>query len=169
MPKPLPPLELLREYLAFSPEGVITVRKRTNYGDRRPIGSVAGTHHREGYIQVQFFGILYLAHRLVFYEKHGWCPPIIDHIDGDGTNNRPDNMRPATKAQNRANGRKSILAKPTSSKLRGAIWHKGARKWMSAIYSKKKTKYLGLFETEIEAHQAFCKAARDIYGEYFKP
>jgi hypothetical protein len=46
---------------------------------------------------------------------------------------------------------------------------KSRNKWQSQIKINGKTKHLGLFETEIEAHEAYCKAAAELHGEFFNP
>jgi len=77
---------------------------------------------------------------------------IVDHIDRDITNNCYDNLRWVTKSQNSRNIDKK---KNTSSKYRGVHFDKARQKWRAQFKLNGKGKYLGLFDTEEEAYEAF--------------
>lgn len=65
-------------------------------------GSVAGCI-KGRHVIVCIDGEQYLAHRLIWMYLYGYDPIDIDHRDGNGCNNQPDNLREATQAQNTAN------------------------------------------------------------------
>jgi hypothetical protein len=56
--------------------------------------------------------------------------------------------------------------KDNESGLKGVKWHRGAKKWQSRIFFQGKEIYLGLFKTPQEAHAAYCKAAKELFGEF---
>jgi len=87
----------------------------------------------------------------------------VDHIDCNGLNNRRSNLRVVTRSQNMCNTRPSIGG---ASELKGAIYHKARRKWVSFITLEKKTLYLGIFATPEEAHAAYCEASARLHGEF---
>jgi vacuolar-type H+-ATPase catalytic subunit A/Vma1 len=76
----------------------------------------------------------------------------VDHIDGNKQNNHISNLRMVTHQQNSFN-------RPTA---KGYYWNKPAKKWMAKICLNYKTKYLGYFDTEAEARDAYL-AAKKIY------
>lgn len=91
---------------------------------------------------------------------------FIDHISGDGLDNRRENLRLATPTQNQQNKAKK---KFLSSKFKGVAWHKDTGKWQSRITLNRKTIYLGIFGNEIDAARAYDKKAKELFGEFARP
>lgn len=113
-----------------------------------------------GYARVIAFGQRYYAHRLAWYYVHGVMPDgEVDHINGDRSDNRIANLRPATRALNAANAQR-----PQRSFLRGVSQRKS--KFWAQIKINSKQHYLGSFDTEMEAHEAFCRASIAARGAY---
>lgn len=87
----------------------------------------------------------------------------IDHRDGNGLNNKMDNLRECTHSQNMQNRRKHA---PASSKFKGVQWWKAQEKWISQIAKDKKRYFLGYFTEEIDAARAYNEAALKHFGEF---
>jgi hypothetical protein len=86
----------------------------------------------------------------------------IDHRDGDGLNNRRENLRPATRTQNNANQRKYR----GTSRYKGVSWDVSSRRWRARIHCDHRETSLGQFTSEADAARAYNAAALEHFGEY---
>lgn len=86
-----------------------------------------------------------------------------DHINHDGLNNCRDNLRVATSSQNNASRRKW----QGSSIYKGVCWHKHVKKWNAKIRINGQRIHLGYFDTEADAHRAYCEKAKELFGEFY--
>ena len=102
-----------------------------------------------------------LMHRVIL----GITDPSIhgDHIDGNGLNNVPENLRIATQSQNRMNMRN---LRPHTSKFKGVC--KVGRRWRAHTKHGKNV-HLGYFSTEEEAAKAYDAYAKDHFGRFAHP
>jgi hypothetical protein len=133
------------------------------------VGAKAGYLHRKGYINLEINGKHYAAHRLVWFYVTGSMPTKqIDHINGDKSDNRFENLREASNGQNRANSK--TTNKHGLKGVRRLPWMKdGDRCWQASIKHNKKVIYLGCYHTKEEAHAAYADAAARFHGDFAKP
>jgi len=106
-----------------------------------------------------------LVHRLIYLWHTGKMPVFIDHKDQNKTNNKIENLRPATKSQNNCNTK---LRKDNTSGFCGVYWHKVANAWSAEISVKRKKRRIGFYETKEDAAMAYNLAATQLHGEYAK-
>lgn len=66
------------------------------------------------------------AHRVCFLLHYGYMPEMVDHIDGNGINNKAENIRAATSSANQKNLKKP---KNNTSGFIGVSWVKSLKKW----------------------------------------
>jgi HNH endonuclease len=85
----------------------------------------------------------------------------VDHVDGNGLNNRRSNLRLATAVQNQRNRRKQ---KNNKSGYKGVSL--SGNKWAAQIKSSDGVIHLGTFLTPELAYEAYCEAARKYHGEF---
>jgi len=102
-----------------------------------------------------------LMHRVILNAPPGMQ---VDHINGDGLNNRRYNLRLATNRQNGASRKHKQLG--TSSSFLGVYWQKCAGKWRSEIKANGTQKHIGYFDSEIDAAFAYNEAALELHGKF---
>jgi HNH endonuclease/AP2 domain len=134
----------------------------------RLTGRFAGTlvrkRNQDGRIQVKIDGRYYLTARLVFLWKTGRLPKkLVDHRDVDPTNDRWENLRHATNAQNCRNTRRYSN---NTTGFKGVSFHKRDRKFQANIRKDGRLRFLGSFATGELAHEAYKKAAKKLFGAF---
>lgn len=77
----------------------------------------------------------------------------IDHINGDGLDNRKSNLRFTTTRQNSHNRRPLV---PKKSKYPGVFWRKDTHKWRAIISIDGKLRHLGQYESDYEAYVVYA-------------
>jgi len=95
------------------------------------------------------------------------CPPDkeVDHINGDGLDNRRINLRICSHAENHRNLAKRA-PETASSPFKGVCWDAERGKWMAKILADGHTKFLGRFDSGGEAAVAYDIEAEKIFGEF---
>ena len=115
-------------------------------------------HNR--YLFIKILAKRYSAHRLAWFYTYGYCPNIIDHINGDGTDNRLINLRDVSVSDNCRNAK---LSKSNTSGTTGVHYCKAKRLWLAQIGHNGKQFALGGFEDVDHAISA-RKSAEKLYN-----
>ena len=170
--KALPSQEVLRQLLDYNPDtGALTWRRRgvewftdgnrqkaqhfaarwnSAYAGREALASISA-----GYKTGTMFGLTWSAHRIIWRLVYGTEPDNIDHINGQTTDNRLQNLRSITKAENARNHK---TRKDNASGMVGIHIARSGR-WIAQA----KGKYIGCFDT-LEAALAARKQAEREFG-----
>lgn len=147
--------ELLHELIEYDPSsGIVTWKMRKdNIGNfnQRFSGKIAGNNKLDSngktYRQLKLFGKSYYIHRLAWLYMTGSFPKEqIDHINGNGTDNRFENLREATNMDNSLNKRKYH-----NNKTGGVGWNQSRNKYTVRINDNGACKFLGHFSDFFEA------------------
>ena len=171
---------VLNRILAYDPStGLLTWRHRPNWmfkrhhytGERETFARIWNSKlagkpaftsiNADGYNQGQIFRTLHRAHRVIYCLVEGeWPKGHIDHINGDRSDNRWENLRLVSRIENQRNSKRY---KSNTSGVMGVCWYKREKRWVARIGTGKKPKVLGYF-TEFEDAVAARKAAEIEYG-----
>ena len=149
----------LRAHFSYDAEtGLVTTKTcRRNL----TIGQTIGTKDRQGYLVTSLYKEPIKVHRLAWALSCGsWPQGMIDHINGDTSDNRLCNLRVVTNAQNKQNIGKSSANK---SGYLGVSFHKKSGKWAANIKVMGAAKYLGIFDCPKAASEAYLAAKRELH------
>ena len=151
--------ELVSEYLSYDKDTGTFTRLKTS-GTKRAGDSVGTINGR--YLQVNVCGRRLRGHQLAWFLTHGYIPKTIDHINGDGLDNRLCNLREVTQQQNCQNIRKAPSHNTTG--FMGVSYFKAGKKFSAHINLNGKKKHLGYFNTPESAHEAYLIEKRKIHS-----
>lgn len=122
---------------------------------------------KDGYYEVSIYknkkGKSFKTHQLIAmaFLDHKRCgfKKVVDHIDGDKSNNKLDNLQVVS---NRVNTSKDKHKYKKYTKLIGVSKYKDSGKYVAQIKINGKPTYLGSFTDEYEAGRAYQKALREL-------
>lgn len=158
--------DMVREMFDYRADGKL-VRRYSVMGKSNHEGRVIGTtpdgtrSHR--YSSTKINGQHWSVHRLIYLHQCGIVPDQLDHINGDSSDNRIENLRPADSTQNASN--RSLFVNNTSGK-KGVSYHKASGLWYTYVNVNKKRKHLGYY-ADVEIAGMIASKARDYYHGSF--
>jgi len=159
----------VKDLFEYREDGFL-VRKRASMGNGiyagRPVGNLnakALGSRNTRYVTTKIQGQHWCVHKLIYLYHHGHVPEQLDHINGNSLDNRIENLRPATSAQNMSN--RKIFSNNTSG-CKGVNWNKRNKKWQVSVGVNKKQKHIGYFD-DFELAELVALEARDKYHGNF--
>ena len=143
-------------------DGKLYWRKKTS--KKTVVGSEAGTTRKnDGYRQIMINYCVYRTHRLVYLYHYGLVPEIIDHMNQNPADNRIENLRSATRAENAYNCK---LRPDNTSGVKGVTWCKNKLKWVARLYANRRCVNLGRFANMQDAISAVMAARIQYHGAF---
>jgi hypothetical protein len=103
-------------------------------------------------------GLTYM-HRLLTEAARG---EDVDHISGDGLDNRRRNLRQCSRSQNNANRHRTASA----TGVKGVHFEAWSGRWRAEIERGGRRYKLGRYDTQGEAAAAYAAKATELFGEY---
>lgn len=161
-------LERISEYIKYDQlSGFFVWIKKAS--SKVIVGRRAGYLDSSGYRILSFKGTHYYEHLIAWNIMMGPIPNgmVIDHVDGDRSNNSLKNLRVTTQNQNAKNVvRNMTRIGPDGAPLpQGVCWVERKGKYTASIKNNYKKIHLGTFLTISEAHDAYMNAKRRIHPE----
>jgi hypothetical protein len=121
--------------------------------------SLHGCYEHNKYAYRKINGKSVMMHRVIMNPPSNM---VIDHINGNGLDNRKANLRICTATQNKANNFSHLKGK--LSKYKGVSLDHGL--WIASIVNGNKKIRLGWFRDEKDAAMAYNEAASKYRGEF---
>lgn len=151
----------LHKYYEYKDGKLFWKVKRSN---RVKAGSEVGClQHRDGYIVTKINGKRCGVHRIIFALFHGYFADYVDHINGNTSDNRIENLRSASCIENQYNAK---IRKDNTSGVKNVTWHNKKEKWQVRITVNKVRKNIGTFKTIEEAKKAAIEARIKLHKEF---
>lgn len=158
-------IDYVKSRLSYDPEtgGISWASVDPRSGNK--VGDKAGTilKVRGGlkYLSVRLQRVPYLGHRLAWAIHYGvWPSGQIDHANGNGLDNRIENLRDVSASVNHRN---SKIPSDNKSEVIGVYKHAKTGKWAATIRVDGKSLWIGYYE-RIEEAAAARKAAEEKFG-----
>lgn len=109
--------------------------------------------------------------KMIYMHRRIMKPPadmVVDHINGNGLDNRRNNLRVCTRGENVRNMRRTQSRKKAErhSRFKGVYWVEQSQKWVAQIRVNKKQVHLGYFENEEDAARTYDMAAQHYFGKF---
>lgn len=99
-------------------------------------------------------------HNVILNPKKG---ELVDHIDGDGLDNRKTNLRICTNTQNQWN---KPMQSNNKTGYKGVSYYKTSKKWKAKVVANGVVYHLGTFDSPELAGRAYDKGAQEYHGEF---
>jgi len=127
------------------------------------IGKEVGCINSQGYKTTKIGGKNHLVHRLIYAMFYSDVPKCLDHIDGNRSNNKIENLRKATFSENMFNA-KSYKTNKTG--VKGVNFNKECQKFSARCAIKGKSHWLGLYKTLEEAEKVVKDFRTKHHGDF---
>jgi hypothetical protein len=128
------------------------------------VGRAAGSIDKGRYLVIGLKGVKRLAHRLAWAHYYGEFPTsTVDHVNGNGLDNRIANLRLADRRCQSINQR---VRNNSMSGVKGVRYNAREGKWLARIGSNGKRTTVGRYATASEAGAAYDAAAKFLFGEF---
>lgn len=159
-----PTVERVRECFDYDLNtGVFTWKVRNS--NRVRIGDSTGSlSTTDGYLYIRLDRRNHVAHRLAWAFVHGFFPAEdVDHINGNRADNRIENLREASRAENGQNRKTPVNNK---SGVKGVCHHQKTGKWRAQIHFEGKQHFFGLYDS-LECAAEAARAGREKLHKEF--
>jgi hypothetical protein len=114
------------------------------------------------YVEFKVRGSTRLLHRHLLGAKKG---EVVDHINGDGFDNRRENLRICTHAENMQNRR---MHRNNKVGFKGVWFDAGRGTYRARVTAFKRRYSTGRFSTAEAAHEAYLRLAQEVHADFHR-
>jgi hypothetical protein len=150
-----------RKYNSTTPNQILVSPQDSYVLESRVWTIRRGKPGHTSYAIARVGGRMTFLHVFIMQPIHGLH---VDHVNGNGLDNRRENLRIVSHSQNMQNARSLRGA----SRFKGVAKHNNTSKWRAYISIARRQIHLGMFDTEIAAARAYNAAALAHFGKYAK-
>lgn len=147
--------------------GIFT--RRVDVGKRAKAGDIITHTTPTGYIAIVIDRQKYQGHRMAWLYEYGYLPKQLDHKNGVKTDNRLENLRECTSAENNANRSTTAIGE---SGHKGILWSWRYNSYIARLAVDKqrfqKSFTISKFSSKEEALQTAVKWLADMRTEHHK-
>ena len=155
---------IVRLFFSYNKDtGVLVSKRDRGIGGRHKAGKAQGSLHKCGpkkekeYLRLELLGYHLYVHRIIWVLMTGEQPKEIDHIDGNGLNNKWSNLRSVNHKTNGRNQKKHIT---NTSGASGVTFRKDSGRWRARIMVDDVMISLGTFKNKDDAIKARKEAEK---------
>ena len=158
--------ERLKKMFDYREDGNL-IRKHSIGGNGNKAGRAIGTKPKmtrnSRYSATKIDGEHWCVHKLIYLYNYGYVPDQLDHINGDTSDNRIENLREANSSENMRNRR---IFSNNKSGHKGVSWSKCHGKWYVYMNVNNARKHLGYYD-DLEIAALLASEVRDLHHGNF--
>ncbi len=154
--------EYLKDVYEYQDGELIRKHRQGN----KQAGTTVGCMQKIGYKITVINKKFFYLHRLIFMFHNGYMPSSIDHIDGNKSNNKIENLRPCNASENLSNRSNQSNSK---SRHKNVYWLKSRSQWVVALNANNKKHHIGYYNDINQAIQAASTARLNLHGNFARP
>jgi hypothetical protein len=141
----------IRDVLNYDAETGIIYYDEGVHGKKK--GTIAGSFN-QGYVKIKLARRHFMGHRIAWFLYYGnWPKSVLDHINGNRSDNRISNLRETTVRGNNQNRQEH-----RNGKVSGVCFRKQGHTWEACIWIDGRKKYLGRYGKKENAIEAYLRA-----------
>jgi len=171
---PLPYIKSILKIDPLSPSGLAWLPRKNMQFNSYCANKAAGGQHKSTVNQYKSWVVPisyknnkknYTCSRIIFLLQNGYLTEgkQVDHKDGNSLNNKVNNLRESTFAQNQHNRK---IQKNNTSGHKGVYWHKKSGKWMVRMRKNGKAYYFGTYTNKEDAIKVAIEARKKLHGNF---
>lgn len=160
------------ELFSYNPETGVVTRKISNSNRVKAgqqVNSLSFSKKGDTYYNTKVDGRYYKVHRIIWLMHYGeWPSGSIDHINHQTLDNRIDNLRDVSFADNLKN---RTLQKNNTSGFNGITWREDNKKWRARVIVDRKVINLGSYSKKEDAERAvlLCREKHGFHENHGAP